>query len=67
MAIENTFTQASIVMTVISLATFLGILWWTYGIKRSDDFDADARIPFDDDDDSAVASVVGQRTEDHHV
>jgi cytochrome c oxidase cbb3-type subunit IV len=62
MAIETTFTQASIVMTVISLATFLGILWWTYGIKRSGDFDAAARLPFDDDDDGVVA----QGAEDHH-
>lgn len=60
MAIGNIFNQASIIMTVISLATFLGILWWTYGIKRSDDFDAAARLPFDDDD------VVTPGTEDHH-
>lgn len=51
MAIENIFTDASIVMTVVSLTTFLGILFWTYGVKSSRDFDAVARLPFDDDDD----------------
>jgi len=64
MAIETTFTVANIVMTVISLVTFVGILWWTYGIKRSDDFDEAARLPFDDDD-SVV--VVAQGLEDRHV
>ena len=53
MAIENMFTSASVVMTVISLATFLGILWWTYGVKRSSDFDEAARLPFADDIDDA--------------
>lgn len=50
MGIENIFTNASIVMTVVSLTTFLGILCWTYCVKSSRDFDAIARLPFDDDD-----------------
>ena len=49
MAIDSIFNNASSVMTVISLVTFLGILWWTFGIKRSRDFDAAAQVPFDDD------------------
>ena len=53
MALLNIFTDASSVMTVISFATFIGILWWTFGIKRSADFDAAARLPFADDVDIA--------------
>lgn len=49
MAIDSIFNSASSVMTVISLVTFLGILWWTFGIKRSRDFDAAAHVPFDDE------------------
>jgi cytochrome c oxidase cbb3-type subunit 4 len=49
MAIIGLFDSASSVMTVISLLTFLGILWWTFGIKRSADFDAAAAVPFADD------------------
>ena len=49
MAIDSIFNSASSAMTVISLVTFLGILWWTFGIKRSADFDAAASVPFDDD------------------
>jgi cbb3-type cytochrome oxidase subunit 3 len=41
--------NASIVITVISLATFVGILVWVYALHRNADFDAAARIPFDDD------------------
>ena len=49
-------------MTVISLVTFIGILWWTFGVKRSGDFDAVAYLPFADDVDGAVV----QDTEKHH-
>lgn len=49
MAIDSIFNSASSVMTVISLITFLGILVWTFGIKRSADFDAAAHVPFDDE------------------
>lgn len=64
MAIENIFTHASVVMTVISLATFLGILCWTYWVKSSSDFDAIARLPFEDDD--TVKNQSMPQTEDHH-
>jgi cytochrome c oxidase cbb3-type subunit 4 len=53
MAILNIFADASSAMTVISLITFLGILWWTFGVKRSADFDAAARLPFADETDGA--------------
>ena len=58
MAIDGIFNSASSVMTVISLLTFLGILWWTFGIKRSHDFDAAASVPFDDE--PAVVSPPSQ-------
>ncbi|MGK5062964.1 cbb3-type cytochrome oxidase subunit 3 [Janthinobacterium sp. LB3P112] len=48
MAIENLFDSASSVMTVVSFTTFVGILWWTFSRSNSD-FDAAARLPFDDD------------------
>jgi cytochrome c oxidase cbb3-type subunit 4 len=50
MALDNIFTDASIVMTVISVATFIGILWWTFGYKHRSDFDEAAHLPFADED-----------------
>jgi cytochrome c oxidase cbb3-type subunit IV len=61
MAILNIFTDASSAVTVISLITFLGILWWTFGIKRSADFDAAASLPFADEIDDAVTTRISQR------
>ena len=61
MAILTIFADASSVMTVISLTTFLGILWWTFGIKRSADFDVAARLPFADEIDDAVTTRISQR------
>ncbi|MES2150958.1 MAG: CcoQ/FixQ family Cbb3-type cytochrome c oxidase assembly chaperone [Pseudomonadota bacterium] len=49
MAIEQIFDSASSVMTVVSCATFIGILAWTFGLRRSDDFDTAARLPFADE------------------
>ncbi len=49
MAIEQVFDSASSAMTVISFVTFLGILLWTYAIKRPADFDKAAALPFADD------------------
>lgn len=53
MAIETIFNDASIVMTVVSLVTFVGILWWTFAYKNSRDFDTVAYLPFADDIDEA--------------
>ncbi len=50
MAILDIFDNASSVMTVASLLTFIGIVWWTYGFKKRADFDAAANLPFADDD-----------------
>ena len=59
MAITNIFDSASSVMTVVSLATFLGILWWTFGIKRGTDFDAAAQLPFADEEDRSADQTGG--------
>ena len=56
------FNNASIIMTVISLITFLGILWWIYLYKRSNDFDDIANLLFTDDADDAQHYT----TEHHH-
>lgn len=66
MAIDNVFTDASIVMTVVSLTTFLGILCWTYCVKSSRDFDAIARLPFDDDDDDDVHVRMEEKDQKDH-
>jgi cytochrome c oxidase cbb3-type subunit 4 len=53
MAIAFIFNDLSSVMTVVSLTTFLGILWWTFVHNRSADFDEAAHLPFADDADGA--------------
>lgn len=38
------------VMTVVSLLTFLGIVWWAYGLKGNRQrFDEAANLPFADE------------------
>ncbi|NHZ37492.1 MULTISPECIES: cbb3-type cytochrome c oxidase subunit 3 [Massilia] len=49
MAIEHIFDSASSVMTVISFATFCGILLWTFVLKGNKDFETQAALPFADD------------------
>lgn len=49
MTFEEMISDARIVMTVVSLLTFLGIIWWTYGLRRSADFEAAANLPFADE------------------
>ncbi|MDB5935311.1 MAG: CcoQ/FixQ family Cbb3-type cytochrome c oxidase assembly chaperone [Massilia sp.] len=51
MAIEHIFDSASSVMTVISFVTFLGIVVWTFAVKRGADFEAAAALPFADEED----------------
>ena len=50
MNIQRLFDSASSVMTVISFATFVGIVLWTFLLKRGADFDAAASLPFADAD-----------------
>ncbi|WP_137174444.1 cbb3-type cytochrome c oxidase subunit 3 [Massilia sp. HP4] len=49
MALQQIFDDASSVMTVISFATFMGIVGWTYLLHKGSDFDAAAQLPFADD------------------
>lgn len=39
------------IMTVVSLLTFIGIIWWAYGVKGNRKrFDEAANLPFADDE-----------------
>jgi cytochrome c oxidase cbb3-type subunit 4 len=49
MNIESLFHDASRIMTVISFATFLGILAWTYVLNKESDFAKAADMPFADE------------------
>ena len=55
MSIELIFDRASSVMTVLSFATFMGILLWTFLLRRSADFDRAAALPFADEAGGEVA------------
>lgn len=48
MALEQFFNDASSIMTVVSLATFIGILFWVYGLKSKRDYERDANMLFDE-------------------
>ena len=37
-------------VTALSFAAFVGIVWWAYGADRKQAFDEAARLPFADDD-----------------
>ncbi|VXB93358.1 CcoQ/FixQ family Cbb3-type cytochrome c oxidase assembly chaperone [Massilia sp. 9I] len=50
MALQHIFDNASSVMTVVSFATFLGIVGWTYVVRKRSDFDTAARLPFADEE-----------------
>lgn len=41
--------NAKSIMTVVSLITFIGIIWWAYSNKRRAEFMEAERIPFADD------------------
>jgi cytochrome c oxidase cbb3-type subunit IV len=36
-------------VTVVSFATFIGIVWWAWSRRRSDDFSQAANLPFEQD------------------
>jgi len=59
MALQQIFDNASSVMTVISFTTFLGIVGWTYVLRKNSDFDKAARLPFVDDNETAGESNRG--------
>ena len=62
MAIENIFSDARTVLTVVSFSTFVGIIWWTYSARRTASFAEAANLPFADD----VDEVNTQGTEKRH-
>ncbi|HEY0063620.1 MAG TPA: CcoQ/FixQ family Cbb3-type cytochrome c oxidase assembly chaperone [Telluria sp.] len=50
MALQQIFDNASSIMTLVSFITFLGILLWTFALKRNADFATQAALPFADED-----------------
>jgi cytochrome c oxidase cbb3-type subunit 4 len=42
-------TDARSIMTLVSLLTFLGIIYWTFVAHRRQDFDEAAMLPFADE------------------
>jgi len=36
-------------VTVVSFATFIGIVWWAWSRRRTDDFSQAAKLPFEQD------------------
>ncbi|GAB3383438.1 cbb3-type cytochrome oxidase subunit 3 [Massilia agri] len=50
MVLQQIFDNASSVMTVISFTTFLGILGWTFVLRKRSDFDKAAQLPFADEE-----------------
>jgi cytochrome c oxidase cbb3-type subunit 4 len=65
MTIESFFHDASSVFTVVSLLTFLGIVWRAYSAGRRADFEEAANLPFADDDELDHVTTA-QRTGQHH-
>jgi cytochrome c oxidase cbb3-type subunit 4 len=65
MATEHALIDPSSAMTVVSFLTFIGILWWTFYLKRSSDFDSAAMLPFADEDTDAAIEAAQQK-ELHH-
>ncbi len=42
----NTLRSAA---TVASFVTFIGIVWWAWSKRRAEDFEAAAKLPFEQD------------------
>ena len=53
MAIVDLLDHASSIMTLLSFITFVGILAWTFVLRRERDFADAAALPFADDADDA--------------
>ena len=68
MGIEHIFDDASRIMTVISFATFLGILAWTFVLNKEHDFARAASLPFaDEETGEAGGNGAATAAGDHHV
>jgi cytochrome c oxidase cbb3-type subunit 4 len=50
MGLQQIFDNASSVMTVISFTTFMGIVLWTYVLRKRADFEQAAHLPFADEE-----------------
>ena len=46
---QQLFDNASSIMTLVSFVTFIGILLWTFVLRKQDDFAQQAALPFADD------------------
>jgi cytochrome c oxidase cbb3-type subunit 4 len=46
---EHIFDSASSIMTLVSFVTFLGILLWTFVLRKNADFAVQAALPFADE------------------
>ena len=58
---QTIFDNASSIMTLISFLTFVGILLWTFVLRKNADFATQAALPFADesvDDDKGEAGHV---------
>lgn len=42
-------------ITALTMAVYVGIFWWAYRSGNRERFEADARLPFEDGDDSQGA------------
>ncbi len=47
---DNIINDLRSILTVVSLLTFLGIVWWAYGKKSKKRFDEAANLPFSDEE-----------------
>lgn len=69
MALDTLFTDIRSIFTVISFATFVGIMLWAYSRRRDADFEAASLLPFADDDavrDDSAGHLKKQATEKHN-
>ncbi len=57
MALVDIFDHASSIMTLLSFITFVGILAWTFVLRRERDFADAAALPFADDADTEATHV----------
>lgn len=51
MNITEVVSDARSIITVISILTFIGIVLWAYSVRRKNDFDEAAMLPFNEEDD----------------
>ncbi len=49
------------IMTVVLFAAFIGIVVWAWSSRRSEDFEAAARLALNDDEDNLPARSRAQR------